>query len=90
MSLAAHNRMKMYLALREWIEVGMADIIYDSPFQTSEYAPYVVISLLKKTPTKHIPGDVLDQLEQELVSANIAIPKKTPPWYKRIFLQVNK
>jgi hypothetical protein len=50
------NKMSMYLALREWIDIGTSELIYDSPHQCSEYAPYVVEALLRSTPKKHIPG----------------------------------
>lgn len=77
------NKMSMYLALREWIDAGIAEAIYDSPFQCSEYAPYVVTQLLKNTPKKHIPGAVLDEIEKELIAQNKVIPKRIS-WFKRL------
>lgn len=77
------NKMSMYLALREWIDIGTSELIYDSPHQCSEYAPYVVEALLRNTPKKHIPGYVLDELEKELVAQNEIIPKRMS-WLRRL------
>ena len=81
------NKMKMYLKLEEWINLSgsqkgitIADAIYDSPFQTSEFSPYVVIAFLKNTPRKNIPAFVLDMLKDELVADNEFTPKKA--WYQ--------
>lgn len=76
------NKMKMYLALREWIDIGTADIIYDSSFQCPEYACYVIEALIKNTPKKHVPGYVLEQLENELVANGEVIPRRKS-WLKR-------
>lgn len=82
------NKMLMYLKLEEWITtssvqkgITLADSLWDSPFQTSEYSPYVVMALLKGIPKKHIPCFVMDTLRQELVAAHAFIPPKKK-WYQ--------
>lgn len=77
------NKMSMYLALREWIDIGTSDIVYDSPHQCSEYAAYVVEALLKNIPKKHIAGYVLDELEKELIAQNEIIPKRVS-WLRKL------
>lgn len=79
--------MQMYLKLEEWINISgsqkgitIADALYDSPFQTSEYSPYVVTALLKNTPKKHIAAFVMDMLKEELLASNEYKPKKA--WYE--------
>lgn len=81
------NRMSMYLALREWIDIGTAEIIYDSPHQCSEYSAYVVEALLKNTPKKHIAASVLEELEKELIAQNEVIPQKKVSWLRKFLVR---
>lgn len=76
------NKMKMYLNLKEWIYLSSnepspntADAIWDSPFQNADYAPYVVVALLKGMSKQSIPAFVLKKLEEELVADNEPLPK---------------
>lgn len=77
------NKAKMYINLQSWIETGMgtAELIIEAPFQNTEYAPYVVSELLKKTPMKQIPFKVLERLGEELIAANEPIPQRKK-WYQ--------
>lgn len=82
------NKMKMFLDLQHWIEMSpaiskqitVADSIWDSPHQNSEYAAYVVGYLLKNTPKKQIPLMVLEELKKELIEANEYNPPAKPWW----------
>lgn len=74
-----NNTEKMYTDLKNWIETNCGDDIVNSPFQRSEYAPFVVVSFLRNISREEIPIHVLQQLEAELIKANDIIPK---PWWK--------
>lgn len=85
--------MQMFLDLQLWIEMSgdqiksplpsVADSIWDSPFQNTEYAPYVVVALLKSTPKKQIPQFVLEKLKEELIKeCEPMLLPPAKPWYK--------
>lgn len=63
------NKARAAKVLREWIEIGNGVdlLIVDSPHQNKDYAPYVVVELLMKTPVKQIPHKVLERIENELI-----------------------
>ena len=71
------NLVQLRDQLKNWIEIQIADDIVSSPFQRPDYAPFVVIALLRKVDREEIPAHVLKQIEQQIEDQAKAVQPTT-------------